>query len=228
MTRLVCIVEGQTEGTFVQNTLEQPLYTAGYHQVWPILMGNPTGERSGGIRSWDLVRSDIERWLIGSQDLVVTTMVDYYGMPDSWPGRAQARLLRDISLQADTIQRAMLADITQRLPNIHPRRFVPYVMMHEFEALLFSDPERFAMAIRRPELAPHFWTIRNGFPTPEHINDSRLSHPSARILAKMPEYQKVLLGNRAAEAIGLTTIRQECRLFHRWLDQLESLPPSIT
>ncbi len=31
-----------------------------------------------------------------------------------------------------------------------PRRFIPYIVMHEFEALLFSDCDGFARGVRVP------------------------------------------------------------------------------
>ena len=33
------------------------------------------------------------------------------------------------------------------------------------------------------------------------------------------------MGETATKAIGLPKIRQECRLFDRWLAKLETLPP---
>ena len=38
----------------------------------------------------------------------------------------------------------------------NPDRFVPYLMLHEFEAMLFSDCYRFAEAIGRSSLAADF------------------------------------------------------------------------
>ena len=44
--------------------------------------------------------------------------------------------------------------------------------MHEFEGLLFSDPGRFAGGIGRSDLEAELQAIRDGFTTPEEINDS--------------------------------------------------------
>jgi hypothetical protein len=49
------------------------------------------------------------------------------------------------------------------------RRFVPFVVMHEFEGLLFSDCDRFANGISRPQLAQAFRGIRRQFASPEEI-----------------------------------------------------------
>ena len=105
------------------------------------------------------------------------------------------------------------------------RRFIPYVQMHEFEGLLFSDPGQLAFALRRQDLTQELWAIRHEFPTPEHINDSSVTAPSKRIQSLIPRYRKVQAGERAVRAMTLDTIRQECPLFNAWLAKLENLPP---
>jgi hypothetical protein len=55
-------------------------------------------------------------------------------------------------------------------PRFNPSRFVPFVVLHEFEALLFSDCASFSSAIKRPDLEPAFLGIRAQFETPEDIN----------------------------------------------------------
>ena len=101
------------------------------------------------------------------------------------------------------------------------RRFVPYVMMHEFEGLLFSDTTRFAHGIGRPELSPKFQAIRDAFATPEEINDSPITAPSKRIVNLVPGYEKPLMGTLAVLEIGLDAIREECPLFRAWIERLE-------
>ena len=97
-------------------------------------------------------------------------------------------------------------------------------MMHEFEAMLFSDCERFSVGIGRPELSPSFQQIRDGFASPEDIDDSPSTAPSKRIQKLIPGYQKPLLGNLASLEIGIDVIRAECAHFREWLETLERLP----
>ena len=47
-----------------------------------------------------------------------------------------------------------------------------YKFIHEFEGLLFSEPDTFAREICSPRLATSFETIANSFPTPEDIDDT--------------------------------------------------------
>ena len=100
-------------------------------------------------------------------------------------------------------------------------RFIPFVVMHEFEALLFSNCSSFASAIGRPGLALRFQEILNKFATPEEINDSPETAPSKRIASLVSDYQKPLLGATAALEIGLPAVRAACPHFDTWLSALE-------
>ena len=98
---------------------------------------------------------------------------------------------------------------------------IPYVMMHEFVAMLFSDCTGFANGIGYHGLASRFQEIRDCFDTPEDINDSSLTAPSKRIEALVPGYQKPTQGLLAVNAIGLAAISAECGHFRGWLERLE-------
>jgi hypothetical protein len=102
-------------------------------------------------------------------------------------------------------------------------RFVPFIVMHEFEGLLFSDCAAFGRGIGRADLEVELRTIRQGFATPEEINDSPTTAPSQRLRALIPGYEKPLLGVLAALEIGLSRIRSQCPHFDDWLRRLESL-----
>lgn len=101
-------------------------------------------------------------------------------------------------------------------------RFLPYVMMHEFEAMLFSDCVAFGEAIGHPEIIPELVAIRERFSSPEAIDDSPDGVPSKRIGRVLPTYEKPLMGNVAALEIGLERIRAECPHFRAWLERLEA------
>ena len=149
-------------------------------------------------------------------------MVDYYGLPDTWPGRERSGDKRTLKARAATVQKAVLEDISKSLSGAFNRqRFIPYVVMHEFEGLLFSDPDRFAHGIGRPSLASELQAIRDEFRTPEEINDSPDTAPSKRVKQLYQGYQKPLMGVLAAEEIGLNAIRDECPLFDKWIAKLE-------
>lgn len=227
MTRLLVHVEGETEEAFVNELLARHLGSFGYENVSARLFGNARQrDRRGGVRPWATVLSDITRHLKNDRGCIATLMVDYYGMPSSdqtgWPGRAAAAGL-PFAQRGPSVQQRILSDVAAKMgEDFDQRRFVPFVLMHEFEALLFSDCTAFARAIAHPHLTPNIQAIRNQFNSPEEINDSPETAPSKRIESLVPEYQKPLYGNLAALEIGLAKMRDQCPHFADWLIRLES------
>ncbi len=228
MTRLLVHVEGETEENFVNEILCPYLVGFGFHSVSARLLGNARNRlQRGGIVSWPVARQDIKRHLRGDAGCVATTMVDFYALPSTgngaWPGRENARLVTH-SQKATTVEVLMHNDIVTIMGNsFNSNRFVPYVMMHEFEALLFSDCQRFGESINHRQEIPSLQEIRDQFGTPEEINDSPITAPSKRLLKLIPSYQKTLHGPLAVSAIGLEKICDECPHFREWIDRLRLL-----
>jgi hypothetical protein len=229
MARLLVHVEGETEETFVNEVLNPHLLSHGYKSVSARLVGNARlRSRRGGIKAWSVVKQDIIKHLKEDRRCIATTMVDYYGLPRSgagaWPGRAEAPLAA-ANNRAHTVEVALLEDVAAHLgADFDQRRFIPFIVMHEFEGLLFSDCEAFAQGVGMPGLADQLQAIRNQFPTPEDINDSPVTAPSKRVEAIISGYTKPIHGNLAALMIGLDSIRAVCGHFNDWLMRLESSP----
>lgn len=216
MTRLIILTEGLTETRFVDQVLKPHLYYAGHTHVLPA----PMGERAG-VSKWGPVCRQILNHLKQNPDIYVTTMVDYSGMPQSWPGRREVAETQTAAEKAHRVEQAMLACIVSALENFYPVRFIPNVTMYEFEGLLFSDPDALADAIGHPDLAPRLQSIVDECGSPEEINSSYDTFPSRRLKGVDPRYQKVLHGTAAALQIGLSTMRSQCPLFGQWVSKLE-------
>ena len=107
--------------------------------------------------------------------------------------------------------------------DISHRRFLPYLSLHEFEALLFVSPKHIVEQIPGLEssINQELVTIKSTFQTPEEIDDD--DPPSYRLKAMIARYQKTLYGPIIAEAIGIDRIRSECPHFDGWLKELENL-----
>jgi hypothetical protein len=228
MARLLVHVEGQTEEDFVNFVLRDYLLHCGYQSVSARIIGNARlRRRRGGIRPWFPVRKDIINHLRQDPGCVATTMVDFYGLPQhgdrAWPGRAAA-VGASAHQKASVVEEALRDDLAHEMgTDFDITRFLPFVVVHEFEGLLFSDCAAFARGICRPDLEPSFSQIREGFATPEDIDDSPLTAPSKRLEELVPGYEKPLFGALAILEIGLHPIRAECPHFDGWLHQLESL-----
>lgn len=225
MSRLLIHVEGQTEEDFVNVVLRDYLVHAGYQSVSARIIGNARLRRlRGGIRPWPPVKKDIINHLRQDSGCLATTMVDYYGLPKegngAWPGRAEAVHL-EASEKAARVQEALLEDLVYEAgADFNSDRFIPFVVMHEFEALLFSDCAAFADGIGRRDLEPALQSIRDSFESPEDINDSPVTSPSKRIESLVPGYEKPLFGILAALEIGLDRIRAQCGHFDGWIEAL--------
>jgi len=228
MARLLVHVEGQTEEDFVNLVLRDHLLHCGYQSVSARIIGNARLRRCrGGIRAWLTVRKDIINHLHEDPGCVATTMVDFYGLPQhgdrAWPGRAAA-VGASGHHKALVVEEALRDNLAHEMgTDFDVTRFLPFVVVHEFEGLLFSDCAAFARGICRPDLEPSFSQIREGFATPEDIDDSPVTAPSKRVEELVPGYEKPLFGALAILEIGLDPIRAECPHFDDWLHQLESL-----
>ena len=228
MARLLVHVEGQTEEDFVNLVLRDHLLHCGYQSVSARIIGNARLRRCrGGIRAWLTVRKDIINHLHEVPGCVATTMVDFYGLPQhgdrAWPGRAAA-VGASGHHKALVVEEALRDNLAHEMgTDFDVTRFLPFVVVHEFEGLIFSDCAAFARGICRPDLEPSFSQIREAFATPEEIDDSPITAPSKRVEELVPGYNKPLYGALAMSEIGLDQIRAECPHFDGWLHQLESL-----
>jgi hypothetical protein len=103
----------------------------------------------------------------------------------------------------------------------NPAQFIPYVQMHDFEALLFSDIS--VLAADNLRISMQLACILGSFSCPEEINDNYETCPSRRIKQHIENYVKTVDGIIAAHKIGLTKIRRECPHFNEWITKLEDI-----
>jgi hypothetical protein len=219
MRRVLILVEGQTEERFVKAILQPYLWTMGVHAEPTIVTTKRVKsgpDFKGGITNFSKVESDIRLLLGDTGAALVTTMIDYYGLPDDFPGRRQLQ-------SSSSHVRAKELEAAMELHFSAGSRFAAYFMIHEFEALLFSSPGVLAQAMNEPSATVQLQRIRDSFPTPEDINDDPMTKPSARVSNRFPGYQKVLHGPNTISRIGLASIRRECVHFNEWVTKLEAI-----
>ena len=94
-----------------------------------------------------------------------------------------------------------------------------HFMLHEFEGILFSEPNTFHL-IANDGIVGEIQRIRNDFETPEHINNSPETAPSKRLEALIPGYAKVKNGTQLSEAMGLGAIMAQCPHFKKWIEDM--------
>jgi len=221
VSRVYVVVEGSTEESFVKNVLAEVLWPSQVY-LTPIIVGAPG--HKGGRTNYARVKKDVVVLLKQHPTAYCSTMLDFFGLGRGFPGAPLSPNLPNLQ-KVIHIERAVREDLVAQLPD-HLRpgiRFLPYLQLHEYEGLLFSDPQAFASGIGQPHLASQFESIRSGFATPEDINDDPHAAPSNRVLSAYPAYHKVLDGTLAAQAVGIEKMRQECPHFREWVERLEAL-----
>ena len=202
MIRLAVSVEGQTEEEFVKRVLDEHLRPLGVAPD-PVLIGGSVTVR----------RLAFDMALLYYSHDSVTSLVDFYGFQRKGDRSVEAL---ETHLREKTGERVGAGWDEDRV--------LPYVQMHEFEGLLFSDVEVFATQIDFPQdCVAALRAVREQFTTPEDINDDYETAPSRRIASAIPRYDKRLHGPILAEEIGLDTIRAECPRFDAWVRRLEAL-----
>lgn len=218
MKRILVSVEGQTEETFVRETLRPHLRQCNI-ELQPVVITTHRVKQGrkfkGGVLSYAQTRNEINRLLYDTNVVAVTTLYDLYHLPNDFPGQ-DTRPIGKGETKAIHLEAAFKSDIASP-------RFYPHLQVHEFEAFLFVAPERTAMLFPEKDLTKQIQKIREAFPTPEDINDSPQTAPSKRILELYPNYDKPLYGPLAVLEIGLDIIRAECPHFNSWLSWLENL-----
>ena len=212
MKRLYIVVEGQTEEEFVTKVLAPHLLKQGILCVTPVAIHLRRGGR-GGMVSYEPLKNDILRLLREGDAPIVSTLIDFFRCPDT-PGKEvwnkASNHQREVELREQEIGR-----------DIGSGRFIPYIQLHEFEALLFSSDVGFNGLFTLKE-ADELSKIVEDYPNPEEINSSPEGAPSKRILAIVPTYDKVLHGDLVAGAIGIKVILERCPRFRAWVERLVS------
>lgn len=215
MKRLIIICEGPTEQAFCNDVLHGHLLTK------DIALEAPTIKHSnGGIVAWDTLKKQIVRHL-NEGNSIVSLFVDYYRIRDSYhfPGWMESKSINNIYDRMHFLFEQMSLDIDENLRS----RFIPYIQLHEFEGLLFSNIAVFQNNFTKQEL--NFQQLEdaiNSVKTPEEINNGPATAPSERLKKAIKGYDKVVYGACLASDIGLNTIRGKCILFNEWVMKLET------
>jgi hypothetical protein len=217
LKRVHVLVEGQTEEAFIGRSVRPHLLAFNVH-VSPKLVvtrrvvSGP--DRKGGVTSWGQIERDARLLLHDTDATAITTLLDYYGLPADVPGMSsRPSAPAAAALHVEGVINERLADF----------RFHAHLSLHEFEALLYSDPDVCGRYLDAPSVTSAMVEAVSRCGTPELVNDDPNTAPSKRLLTAFPSYRKTLDGPALAELIGLAAIRSVCPHFDGWMTWLESL-----
>jgi hypothetical protein len=210
MIRVCIVCEGLTESRFVESCLA-PYLLASQIFAYSSLLQAPSGNHRGGrVNVERLVRHISHEYHNFDR---ITTLVDFYGFQDR-RGRSRAELEADIR-----------SGVARSTRGYDPRFVLPYVQMHEFEGLLFTNTQAFKWVRDgwNDNTRVALEAVAQDFASPEEINDSRETAPSKRILNIFQgAYSKTEHGPLIAESIGVEAIRTLCPAFNEWVGNLQA------
>jgi hypothetical protein len=224
--RVHIVTEGQTETNFVNRLLVPHFSRLGITLVpCTVVTKNDIKagrQHKGGISNYLKVKNDILRCLAFAKvsEVYVSTMFDLYHLPTDFPCYAGAEKINDPYSRVEFLESSLKEDLCKNSPV-----FLPYLSLHEFEALLFSDIGIVEEHFFDANIMPLRKTVSQ-YPNPELINNSEQTAPSKRIFQCVTEYTKPVDGVEIAQKIGLTNLRKKCRHFDDWIGKLENLHTS--
>ncbi len=211
MIKIVILVEGQTEAGFVKTVLAP--YLAQYHIHCFAELIVTKGSSAGGLVSWGQAKNNLNRLFLSERTAYISTMLDFYRFPSDIPNYPLAN-------SGTALQRALAIEAAMQECFVYAKaRFIPFVTLHEFEALLFSNPAVIAAHAGSASQQAPLTNILSLEGNPEDINHGADTHPAARLKA-LGNYGKVRDGVTLAEKIGIQTMLEKCPHFAAWVQQL--------
>ncbi len=213
MKRVYIIVEGQTEEEFIKTTLRDYLSRHNIHDVRPIKIGTSSGHKGGELK-YARYKKNIEILLKSQSDIVVTSLIDFFRLRTDFPKYDDASKMVDKTARITYLENAIKEEISNRF-------FIPYIQLHEFEGLLFTDIHGFDYLMDLPKKEKsEIIQIISSYSNPEMINDGADTAPSKRIVKLIPGYSKTLHGPIIAQENGIQKILDKCPRFNNWVKSI--------
>lgn len=221
------LCEGPTEIGFVDRVLKPYLLSYGVTAVKSVdVYTNKKLHASGGLVGYQYAQNDLRTMMLSNKDTeyerhLFTTMFDLYGLPNDFPGYERCCKIADRYVRVSAFEDAYSADVNDK-------RFIPYIQLHEYEAIVFCGLDYLKDLYPNCEkkCAPLKLCLSK-IGNPELINDSPETAPSKRLinaieLGKKPiyRYNKQKTGHYIASKVGIDTLRKMCPHLNDWIQQL--------
>ena len=223
------LCEGQTEQGFVGEVLRPYLYDKGVTSVKSVLITtNKKKNARGGMITYKKAERDVNSLLMTKQDndyerYIFTTMFDLYALPNDFPGFEKVSNDVNAYVRVESLERAFF-DV------VGDQRFIPYIQLHEFEALLFCGISYLSELYPRCEKrCAQLNKVLEKVSNPELIDNGPTTAPSKRIIKAIEgekrthyNYNKPTTGKYITKRIGIDELRRKCPHFNEWIEQLIS------
>lgn len=214
--RLHVLVEGQTEESLVRDVFEPHLAGHGWAVTNSIVKTKrPAGKAAhkGGVTGWDQLETEIRLLLRDPSIAILTTVLDYYGLPRDAPGMSD----RPDGTATDRVGHVEHALRT----HFGDARLLPHLVLHETEAWVYAACNELGHMLGERSLVKSLRKDIANSGGPELINDGPDTAPSKRLLRHRPDYIKAIDGPLAISELGVEGLRVQCPHFDQWLSELE-------
>ncbi len=215
MKEVLVICEGTTEIEFCKRILQPYFESIGINLNFTLILHS-----DGGIVPWRILKEQIETHFEDNNDVTITTFIDYYGIYDhhKFEDWDLAHEETDKRLRMKILEDGMKNDLDEQI------KFIPFILLHEFETLAFCDHEVFDNIYESNEARiPKLLEICTNYPNPEEINNGLTTAPSKRLEKYIRRYKKTSDSINIVTEIGLRKLRAKCQGFHEWLVKIENI-----
>lgn len=217
MKRLVIIVEGETEESFVNNILCPYFCSKGLYNT---IQCFKTKHSHGGISKYSYIKKDILN-TIYEKDVVVSMMIDFYRLPLDFPGFSDLKATQTHKEQASLLETEIKKDLEDTQKHQFDN-FIPYIQLHEFEAVVFASIKGIDILFEREEMDyKGLMNVIEEHPNPEEINNHPATALSMRLKKLIPGYNKVLHGIEIIKTMGMPELLEKCPRFKTWVESME-------
>lgn len=222
MKKIFVVTEGQSETNFVKKVMVP--YFGGKCILIPITVVTKSDSRhgktyKGGVANYGQIKNTLLKTLASASkntNSYVTTMFDFYRLPADVPGVSAAEKANDPYEKVEIIEREIL-----KAEGYDENFFFPYIELHEFEAMIFSDITKLEEAYFEDDLTALKECVKVQS-NPELINGGAETAPSKRILNCINCFDKANVGVDVLEKIGIENIAGKCRHFAEWMKHIEA------
>ena len=220
------LCKGQTEERFVAKVLKNYLKDFGIIVKALLLLTNKKKNIRGGMISYHHAKRDLKSSFMQhcnktDETHYFTTMFDFYKLPDDFPGNKNVNMTTDCYSKVRMLEENFKKDINYQ-------RFIPYIQLHEFEALVFCGLDY--LLEEYPDMGKEVDQLKKIVEdfdgNPEKINNRPESSPSKRIgniFGTKRHYNKPMSGVSVTSKVGISILKEQCTHFKEWIEKLEKI-----
>ncbi|MBL7786870.1 MAG: DUF4276 family protein [Chitinophagales bacterium] len=220
-THLNILAEGKAEREFAKNVLTEHYFKTKNITVDSRCVATSRKSR-GGLINYAKFKNDLLKWIKEEQQRqpYFSSMIDLYALPNDFPKFEESLKITDAYQRVVFLEKALFDDIA------YPK-FIPYIQLHEFEALLLANPANLLLEYpdKTKAVKQLQEIVKKHSNKPELVNTGKHTSPSKRIIQVIPEYEsnKVSVGVTLAGIDDLVSPIEHCKHFREWLEGITQL-----